>query len=286
MILSTKGNTIMNKITTNEHGKFFVQNKDGKRYCCMSAQFYEDNSWSLSISTQQGCPLKCTFCDVPLFGFYGNASLEDLHNQIEIALTRYSTETNGKDFYLHYARMGEPTFNNNVLEFTATQLTPLVNSYTTPSLIYPVLLTMLPNNNPNLKQFLQQWTEKIKNQIYNGNAGLQFSINSTDNQQRNEMFNNYSLSLEEISELSEQLPIPITSKYILNFIVSKDTIIDPNILDNLFSKRKFQIRIAPIRETKSTIKNNIETSETETYKICETFKNSLEAHEWEVTILL
>lgn len=33
--------------------------------------------WVATISTQKGCPMHCKFCDVPKFGFYGNASMID-----------------------------------------------------------------------------------------------------------------------------------------------------------------------------------------------------------------
>lgn len=35
--------------------------------------------WVATISTQKGCK----FCDVPKFGFYGNASIEDIRTIIE-----------------------------------------------------------------------------------------------------------------------------------------------------------------------------------------------------------
>lgn len=37
--------------------------------------------WVATISTQKGCPMKCKFCDVPKFGFYGNASIEEMEWQ-------------------------------------------------------------------------------------------------------------------------------------------------------------------------------------------------------------
>lgn len=37
--------------------------------------------WVATISTQKGCPMKCKFCDVPKFGFYGNASIEEMANK-------------------------------------------------------------------------------------------------------------------------------------------------------------------------------------------------------------
>lgn len=33
------------------------------------------DKWVATISSQKGCPMKCTFCDVHKYGFFGNASL-------------------------------------------------------------------------------------------------------------------------------------------------------------------------------------------------------------------
>lgn len=41
------------------------------------------NKWVATISTQKGCPMRCKVCDVPKYGFYGNASIDDLKYQIE-----------------------------------------------------------------------------------------------------------------------------------------------------------------------------------------------------------
>lgn len=48
--------------------------------------------------------------------------------------------------------------------------------------VHPVVSTMLPKANNKLRNFLQVWCS-IKNEFYNGEAGLQFSINSTDDEQ-------------------------------------------------------------------------------------------------------
>ena len=37
--------------------------------------------WVATISTQKGCPMACRFCDCPKYGFYGNASMNDLEYQ-------------------------------------------------------------------------------------------------------------------------------------------------------------------------------------------------------------
>ena len=73
--------------------------------------------WVATISTQKGCPMKCKFCDCPKYGFYGNASVEELHYEVETILQNENID-HTKRFNVHFARMGEPTFNNNVLKFT------------------------------------------------------------------------------------------------------------------------------------------------------------------------
>lgn len=67
---------------------------------------------------------------------------------------------------------------------------------------------MCPRGNKQLEEFLRSWV--ISGYEYGGEDGygLQFSINTLNNEQRNKMFNNKSLSLEEISELIKKLPNP------------------------------------------------------------------------------
>ena len=51
-------------------------------------------------------------CDVPKFGFYGNASIED--RQIRTIIEGESVRETDR-FNVHFARMGEPTWNDNAL---------------------------------------------------------------------------------------------------------------------------------------------------------------------------
>lgn len=60
---------------------------------------------------------------------------------------------------------------------------------------------MLPRANRKLENFIQTWCG-IKNDFYGGEAGLQFSINSTNDEQRRELFDNKSHSLATISEMA------------------------------------------------------------------------------------
>lgn len=76
-----------------------------------------EEKWVITISTQYGCSMGCTFCDVPKVGPGINATYEDLRDQVLGGLALYPEITSTKRLNVHFARMGEPTWNPAVLEF-------------------------------------------------------------------------------------------------------------------------------------------------------------------------
>lgn len=167
--------------------------------------------WVATISTQKGCPMKCKFCDVPKFGFYGNVSIEEMEWQIR-----------------------------NI----------------------------------------------IKNDFYGGEAGLQFSINSTNDEQRRELFDNKSHSLATISEMASRLPMPKGRKYTLNFPVTAQTILDAKELSRLFDKEKFIVKITPIHETASAVENGFEVTGYSDYNVYRQFEQPLLEEGWDVIVFV
>lgn len=241
--------------------------------------------WVTTISTQKGCPMKCQFCDCPKYGFYGNASVDDLWYQVSTALINEDVKHTDR-FNLHFARMGEPTFNKNVLYFTERLLKPLVDSCIKAKTIHPVISTMLPKNNKNLEAFIQDWC-RIKNEVYKGEAGLQFSINSTDEEQRQAQFNGMSLSLAEIADIGARLPMPVGRKYTLNFAVTEDTILDAKKLSAMFDKNKFIVKITPIHKTDSAVKNGFNvTTEYTDFDVYRGFEQPLLEAGWDVIVFV
>lgn len=221
------------------------------------------DKWVATISTQKGCPMQCLFCDCPKYGFYGNISLEELKYEIETILASEHEVKRTKRFNVHFARCGEPTFNPAVLAFAKKHLRELVKSYIDADTVHPVVSTMLPKFNKYLIDFVLDWCT-IKNVDYNGEAGLQFSINSTDEEQRRMQFAGKSLSLIEIADIAKLLPMPVGRKYTLNFAVTKDTILDADHLTKLFDANKFIVKITPIHQTKSAVANNFDITTTYT----------------------
>ena len=243
------------------------------------------DKWVATISTQKGCPMKCQFCDCPKFGFFGNATRDELKYEIETILQNENCKKT-KRFNVHFARMGEPTFNFNVLDFAEYDLKKLVFSYIQTDTVHPVVSTMLPRLNKRLEDYLLRWC-RIKNEVYKGEAGLQFSINSTDDDQRNEMFAKRSLSLNEISQLAKKLPPPIGRKYTLNFAVTKDTILDAEVLDKLFDKEQFIVKITPIHETHAALENGFDvTTSYDDYDVYRQFEQPLVKLGWDVIVFV
>lgn len=244
--------------------------------------------WVATLSTQKGCPMKCKFCDCPEYGFHGNASVAELEYQLKVILDTFSDVKTTKRFNVHFARMGEPTFNNAVLEYAENEfgLRHLVSAHINADTIHPVVSTMLPKNNPHLLEFILRWC-KIKNEVYKGEAGLQFSINSADDAQRNEQFRNMSLTLLEISDLAKRLPPPVGRKYTLNFAVTKDTVLDAEVLDRLFNKDHWLVKITPIHETRAATSNGFDIGNTYSdYDVYRQFEQPLLDKGWDVIVFV
>jgi len=242
----------------------------------------------VTISTQKGCPMRCMFCDCPKVKFKGNVSREELAEEVANSID-FSGCKHTSRFNLHCARMGEPSFNaRNVLDFIKYDLRDLVNSKMEADVIHPVFTTMCPRGvgKDNLKNSLIEFCH-IKNDDYCGEAGLQLSINSTDEEQRRALFRGMSLTLDEISEIAKELPMPNGRKYTLNFPVTDKTILDPKELSRLFDKEKFIVKITPIHETKEAEENGINTPDGYyKYDVYRQFEQPLLEEGWDVIVFI
>lgn len=218
--------------------------------------------WVITVSTQYGCPMKCTFCDVPNFKFRGNATFEDLQQQLYNAISLFPQIKYTERLNLHYARMGDPIFNEAVFEFSKWVIKNKKQIQLDTGLrievFHPVLTTSLPKKFQKLEERILEWCD-IKNNLYNGQAGLQFSINSSDESQRSEMYRDMQLSLEDFARIAEKMPDPISRKYCLNFAFSTDFVIDADKIKRLFDPEKFMCKITPIHNNTACKTNNIKT---------------------------
>jgi len=229
------------------------------------------DKWVITISTQYGCDMGCTFCDVPRVGPGKNATFNDLIKQVLTGIKLHSEIKQTKRLNIHFARMGEPTFNPNVLDATKWLKTHIDPEYK----IHPVISTMMPKNNEWLKTFIHTWM-RMKNRLLGGNAGLQLSINSTKEDEREVMFRGNACTLEQIAKIMNGI-IPSGRKITLNFAIA-DYEIDADVLLKYFDPDDYIIKLTPMHKTKTAIQNEIKTGGDYTeyfpYKDCEDYLKS------------
>lgn len=239
----------------------------------------------VTVSSQKGCPMNCNFCDCPKLGFKGNATLPELITEIMSGVA-LSGIKHGQRLNVHYARMGEPTFNPNVItsaKFIA-QMLMSENSDVTFDTYHPVVSTMMPKSNKNLKEFLHKWV--TTGFVYGGEDGfgLQFSINTLDENDRNEMFRNRSLSLQEISDIIKELPYPKKRKYTLNFAVTSKSNLDVDLINKYFDKEKCIVKMTPIHETVEAVDEGYEI--VHDFDVYEQFEQPLVNDGWDVIVFV
>jgi len=238
----------------------------------------------VTVSSQKGCFMKCDFCDCPKFGFHGNCTAIELISEITTAIA-LSGIRHGKRLNVHFARMGEPTFNPDVIK-AAVQMATMIGFGNAVYFdeYHPVVSTMMPKTNNDLEKFLQEW---VKYGMFYGGAdgfGLQFSINTLNEEDRNKMFRNMSLSLSEIGDIIDRLPAPGKRKYTLNFAVTSKSNLNPILMDRFFDKEKCIVKITPIHETHEAVSQGYEI--VKDFDVYEKFEKPLVKAGWDVIVFI
>lgn len=209
--------------------------------------------WVITISTQYGCSMGCTFCDVPKVGPGRNATETDLIQQVLTGMKLHPEVYYTKRLNIHFARMGEPTWNPFVLTATKWFKHHIDRDYA----IHPVVSTMMPKNNRNLETFIYAWMD-MKNNLLAGEAGLQLSINSTNEAEREGMFNGCACTLDDIARIMDGA-VPMGRKITLNFAVAGYTI-DPLVLLKHFNPEHYIVKLTPMHKTAACVKSGCATS--------------------------
>lgn len=240
----------------------------------------------VTVSSQKGCPMKCNFCDCPKLGFSGNVSKAELISEITTGVA-LSGIKHGKRLNVHFARMGEPSFNWNVIwaaRDIANIFCPDGCSDVTFEEYHPVVSTMMPKGNKELESFLQTWVRVGHTCGGEDGFGLQFSINTLDETERNKMFRNMSSSLEDIGKIIDRLPMPKKRKYTLNFAVTSASNLDPELMEKYFNKEKCIVKITPIHKTVEAVDEGYEI--VTDFDVYEQFEKPLVNAGWDVIVFI
>ncbi len=202
--------------------------------------------WVLIVSSLNGCPVGCKMCDAGFF-YKGRLDLDELMEQIEYPIQRrWGGKPKTKKFKVQFARMGEPSFNMAVLE--AMRL--LGERYEN---FYPSLSTIAPIGTD---RFFERLLE-LKKETFPHNFQLQFSIHSTNPEQRDEIIPVRKWDFERIAEYGKAFYDEGGKKITLNFALARENEADAGVIAEYFPKEYFLVKITPLNPTVSVLKNRL-----------------------------
>jgi 23S rRNA (adenine2503-C2)-methyltransferase len=209
-----------------------------------------EEKWVLMLSTLYGCPVSCKMCDAGGF-YHGKISKERLFAQLDYLVYRHYPD--GKipcrQFKIQFARMGEPTFNREVLKVLAE----LPERYDAPGLM-PSLSTIAPGG---VDEFFEELLQ-IKDRYYSGGRfQFQFSLHTSDEKLRRELVPVRTWSFAQMQAYGERFYRPGERKITLNFALAKDVPVAADDLIQFFDPEKFLIKITPLNPTYSAENNGL-----------------------------
>lgn len=233
---------------------YLVEPEDGKIVECVEAvqpPIPRIDKWVLMISTLYGCPVNCKICDAG-GSYQGKVSANAMLAQIDLLVdSRYEGRVVPcKQFKIQFARMGDPAFNDQVLDV----LEILPHRYHAPGLM-PSLSTIAPHGRD---AFFERLID-IKNTYYrNGAFQFQFSIHTTDIALRDELIPVRKWDFSRMAMFAERFVKDGDRKITLNFALGKGMPVDASVLRDHFSPELFLIKITPVNPTYSAVEHGIE----------------------------
>ena len=206
------------------------------------------DKWVIIVSSMFGCPINCKFCDAGHF-YEGKLTTDEIMQQIDYVVRKNypSGKIDTKKFKVQFARIGEPSLNDAVLDAILQ-----VRERYSPKHYMPCISTIAPSGR-------ETWFRRLKelnHEHFSGNFQLQFSIHSTDEDRRDFLMPVDKWSLERISDYGGEFYIG-GRKVTLNFALHPDNIIDVNKLRRTFSPNTFAIKITPLNPTSMAEKNRL-----------------------------
>jgi len=222
-----------------------MQMPDGSQIECVESvqpPVPREEKWVLIVSTLKGCPINCPICDAG--GSYrGKVSAEDLMGQIAHLVRLHFPDENPTTpkLKIQFARMGDPAFNNAVLDV----LEELPKLYPSAG-IMPSISTVAPAG---CDAFFNRLPD-IKNRLYpDGQFQMQFSLHTTSEQQRRTLVPAKTWTFEQMARYGEEFYQQGDRKITLNFAAVKGYSLNPEELLPLFNPEFFIIKLTPVNPT-------------------------------------
>lgn len=210
-----------------------------------------EEKWVLLISVSAGCPVKCLMCDAG--GDYrGKLSVEEIFEQIDFLVRRRypAMRIPVPKFKVQFARMGEPAYNNGVLDV----IEALPDRYAAPGLM-PCVSTIAPEGTDDFFARLL----RVRNAKYRGCFQLQFSIHTTDQALRDKLVPVRKWDFPQIGDFGRKYYAGGGRKIGLNFATPLDFPVDAAVIRRHFDPEIFLLKFTPLNPTYKAAINNLKT---------------------------
>ena len=232
---------------------YIMELRDGKLVECVESiqpPLPRHEKWVLLVSTMFGCPVGCKMCDAG-GSYHGKPTAEEILEQIDFLVAQRYPDRRipSRQFKIQFARMGEPSLNNAVLDV----LEALPRRFEAPGLM-PSVSTIAPAGTAKFFERLLL----IKNEHYaGGHFQFQFSLHTTDLALRDEIIPVKKWSFAQMAAYGERFYAPGDRKITLNFALASGMPLEPAVLLQHFNPEKFLVKITPLNPTYRAQENNL-----------------------------
>ena len=222
-----------------------LQLPDGSRIECVESvqpPVPRSDKWVLIVSTLKGCPVNCPICDAG--GSYrGRLTADEIMAQIDhlVRLHFPDGQPTTPKLKIQFARMGDPAFNDAVLDV----LQRLPETWPRAGIMASIS-TVAPAGH---EAFFTALAD-IKNTCYPpGNFQMQFSLHTTDEEQRRRLVPVKTWSFETMARWGAAFYREGDRKVTLNFAAARGFPLDPAALSAVFDPRYFLVKLTPVNPT-------------------------------------
>jgi 23S rRNA (adenine2503-C2)-methyltransferase len=209
-----------------------------------------DQKWVLIVSTLHGCPVNCPICDAG--GAYGGRlTAEEIIAQVDYLVRRRHPDGRCTipKLKVQFARMGDPAFNDAVLD----AIEEIPSRLDMPGFL-PSISTVAPASR---ERFFERLIALKKSRFPGGRFQMQLSLHTTDQMARKALVPVRTWSFEEMASFGERFWEDGDRKIALNFAAPAGYPLDPESIRPIFSPDRFLIKLTPINPTRSAERSGL-----------------------------
>lgn len=191
----------------------------------------------VKVSTQVGCPMRCTFCNLGEESFGRNLTEEEIYQQVALTLQfaeQHGVPSTGLPHKVNFAGSGESLLNPNLI--------PSITRLRSHGLSFKVS-TVFPSSLAARRNF-EELAKFAGENAHDTVIQIQVSLISTDPAFRSRSAGGHVANLAQIREAAElwRSYKPAREQINLSLILADQTPVDPHAIKDLFPPEHFRFR--------------------------------------------